>query len=201
MRLFEVGFQMQSVFEVGTGFANELLRFRGLLLGLQHFALFKQAHAQVDAAGKIARMPTAKIHGFANTAVHRRRGICGQPHWPCSHALAPNLAAKLGIASHYHGDEIRHRRSSNKKSGCGFWKAEDRLHPARDLTLDLDGNLIAAAEIGVQSRRQHFRKHANGSAAAVDPAHETRMNVARREGQDVLHELLMDFGERRRLKW
>jgi hypothetical protein len=35
----------------------------------------------------------------------------------------------------------------------------------------------------------------------VDPAHETRMNVARREGQDVLHELLMDFGERRRLKW
>ncbi len=65
----------------------------------------------------------------------------------------------------------------------------------RDLTLDLDGNLIAAAEIGVQSRGQHFRQHAYGSAAAVDPAHETGMNIARRERQDVVHELLMNFGE------
>ncbi len=51
--------------------------------------------------------------------------------------------------------------------------------------------MIAATQVGVQPRRQHLRQHTGGRAAAMHPAHEAWMHVARRIRQDVPHELLV----------
>ena len=67
--------------------------------------------------------------------------------------------------------------------------------PFDDLPLDLDRNVIAPAEIGVQPGRQHFREHADRRAAAMHPAHEAGMNVAGRIGRDEIGELAIDVGE------
>ncbi len=67
-------------------------------------------------------------------------------------------------------------------------------HPANDLSLHLDRRLVAAAEIGVQPAGQHLGEHADGRAAAVDPAHEPWVQVARAGRQHLLHEVLMDLG-------
>ena len=74
-------------------------------------------------------------------------------------------------------------------------KAEHLPHPFDDLTFDLDRNVIAPAEIGVQSGRQHLRQHADGGAAAMHPSHEAGMNVAGRIGNDEIGELAIDVVE------
>ena len=63
-----------------------------------------------------------------------------------------------------------------------------RRTQASDLALDLDGRLVAAAEIGVEAAGQHLGQHADHRAAALDPAHEAGMHVAAGIGQDVVHE-------------
>ena len=80
-------------------------------------------------------------------------------------------------------------------------KAEEFGHPARDLPLDLDGNMIAAAAVGVQPGGEHLRDHANRRAAAIDPAHEAGMHVALSVGQHLAHELGMNLGEIFTLPW
>ncbi len=55
--------------------------------------------------------------------------------------------------------------------------------------------MVAAAEIGVQPGRQHFREHADRGAAAMHPAHEAGMNVAGRIGRDEIAELAIDLAE------
>jgi len=52
--------------------------------------------------------------------------------------------------------------------------------------------VIAAPQIGIQPSRQHLRKHARCSAAALYPPHECRVHVARRVRQDQLREFAID---------
>ncbi|MGY3650721.1 hypothetical protein ACVWW2_006012 [Bradyrhizobium sp. LM4.3] len=74
-------------------------------------------------------------------------------------------------------------------------KGEQAAHPADDLAFDLDRHVVAATEIGVEACREHFRDHADRGAAAMHPAHETRMDIPRRVGRDVLGEFAIDVGE------
>ena len=55
-------------------------------------------------------------------------------------------------------------------------------HPQRDLPLDVQRDVIAAAAIGVETGRQHFGDHPDRRARALHPAHEQRMRIADREG-------------------
>ena len=77
-------------------------------------------------------------------------------------------------------------------------KAEELAHPDQDLALDLDGHVIASAEIGIEPRGQHLRQHAHRRAAAMDPAHEAGMGIAGGERHYVRHESPMGLGEARR---
>ena len=74
-------------------------------------------------------------------------------------------------------------------------KAEHLPHPQNDLALDLDRNVIAAAEIGIQPGRQHLGQHPDGGAAAVDPPHEAGMDVAGGIRRDVFGKLPIDIAE------
>ena len=55
--------------------------------------------------------------------------------------------------------------------------------------------MIAAAEIGIQSARQHLRQRADDIAAAVHPSHESGMNIAGRVGRDEIRILAIDIAE------
>jgi hypothetical protein len=68
-----------------------------------------------------------------------------------------------------------------------------------DLALDLDRHVIAAPEIGVEARGEHFRNHADRGTAAMYPAHETGMDVPGRIGRDMFGEVAIDVGEIARL--
>ena len=79
-------------------------------------------------------------------------------------------------------------------------QAEHLAHPFDDLTFDLDRNMIASAEIGIETGRKHFRQHAYRGATAMHPSHEAWMNVAGRIGNDEIREFPIDIVEIARLK-
>ena len=125
----------------------------------------------------------------------RHRGVGGEPFGLPRDARAAHLEAQLGIAGNQHADEVGHRGSGDKQAGGAFGKSENALHPADNLALHFDGNVIASAEIGVQAGRQHLRQHADGRAAAMHPAHEAGMHVAGGVGQDIAHEFPVHGGQ------
>src|SRR4029077_7805259 len=58
--------------------------------------------------------------------------------------------------------------------------------------------LVAAAQIGVQSRSQHFCQHSHSSSTTMHPAHEAGMLVPYGERQNVAHEGFMHGAQVRR---
>ncbi len=55
--------------------------------------------------------------------------------------------------------------------------------------------MIAAAEVGVDARRQHLREHPHRRAAALHPPHEARVAIAAGVGQHVAQELGVHGGQ------
>jgi len=80
--------------------------------------------------------------------------------------------------------EIRHGSSGDEQAGRLFGKTEQLPDPIQYLALHNDRHVVAAAEIGVEPRGEHLRQHSNNCSAAMHPAHECRMEVAGREGND-----------------
>ena len=78
-------------------------------------------------------------------------------------------------------------------------KPKSSRRPARDLALDFDRRVVAAAAIGIHARGQHLGERADGGAAALHPAHETGMRVAGGIRLDAFLEIAIDRVERRRL--
>jgi hypothetical protein len=90
-------------------------------------------------------------------------------------------------------EEIRHRRTRDEDSARRLREREHLPGPFDDLALDLDRNVIAAAEVRIESSGEHLRQHAHDVAAAVHPPHEPRMHVARGVRQHVLREFSVDI--------
>src|SRR5271169_1001029 len=128
-----------------------------------------------------------------------RRRVGGQQRAFAADAMLPHDLPERYRARHEDRHQVRHRRSRDKDPAGLARKAEHRARPFNDLTLDFNWNVIAAAEIGVQSGRQHFRKHADGGAAAMHPSHEARMDIPGRIGRDEFGKLLIDLAEIGRL--
>jgi hypothetical protein len=114
------------------------------------------------------------------------------------HTLVACLEAECNIAGNDDGDKVRHGRAGDEQSRCTFRKPENVSHPPGNLPFHFDRDLIAASGVDVQSRGQHFRQHPGRCAAAIHPAHEARMHIARSERQDGIHELSVDLSQRRR---
>ena len=107
--------------------------------------------------------------------------------------------SKRRRSRHPHRHQVRHRRSRHEDAARAFRKAEHGPRPFRDLTFNFNRHMIAAAEIGVQSGRQHLRQHADHRAAAVHPSHEAGMNIAGRIRRDELRIFAIDIAEIGRL--
>ena len=75
-------------------------------------------------------------------------------------------------------------------------KIQSLRQPERDLALDIDGDMVAAAAIGIEPRGEHFGDHADRRAAAMHPAHEQRMGIAVGIGQHRIREGVEQFAER-----
>ena len=106
-----------------------------------------------------------------------------------------DLFAQRVAAGDKNGEQIGHRRAGDEYAGGLARKSEEFREPKRDLPLNIDGDMIAAAAIGIQSRRQHFRHHADRRARALHPAHKERMNIASGIRQDRMREVVEQVGE------
>ena len=156
---------------------------------IKTMALIDSDHAQCIAA------EARDIHGLADAAMRRFRRVGGQQRsFRTDAVLAGGLSQRRGTR-HQHRQKICHRGAGDENPACTLREAEHRPRPFDDLALDLDRNVIPPAQIGVQSRREHLRQHADRAAAAMHPAHEARMHIAGRVRRDVIGEFAVDFGE------
>ncbi len=105
-----------------------------------------------------------------------------------SHAAKPLLAGfrpKRMNLRHDKRREIRHGRAGEEHARRAAGVAQRLGHPSRNLLLDSDADVIAAAAIHIERRRRHLRDHADRRTCAMHPAHEARMTIARRVRNNV----------------
>ena len=134
-----------------------------------------------------------EVHRLRDAAVSRGRSISGQRRALLADAAEANRWSERRGSRHQHRHQIGHRRAGDEKTACLLRQTEHRAHPFDDLAFDLDRDMIAAAEIGIQSGREHLRQHSDRGAAAMHPSHESGMNVSCRIGDDEIGELAIDF--------
>jgi hypothetical protein len=113
--------------------------------------------------------------------MHRRGGVGSQLLCVGRHAATANIRPQPIVPGHQHSEHVGHRRPGDKQSACCRRKVEEGAHPAANLVLNFERNLVAAANIGVQAGGQHLRHHAYRSSSALYPAQKTRVGIARRE--------------------
>ncbi len=128
------------------------------------------------------------LHGLRNADMRAGRGISAKP---LSHARLLRFGSQYGGARHQNGEQVCHRCAGDEYPAGAQRKPEHLARPSDDLALHFHRHVIAPAEIGVQSARQHFGQHTHRRAAAMHPAHETGMHIARRIRHDVIGELLI----------
>ena len=138
---------------------------------------------------------TAHLHRQTDAAMGRGRDIGGETLAPGRQPYASAFKAQRRRARNDQRDEIGDRGSGDEDAGCAIGKTEDLPRPLRDLALDLDGCVVAAATIWVERRREHLGEHSRGIAAALHPAHESGMNIAARIRQDALRKNAIGFGK------
>jgi hypothetical protein len=139
---------------------------------------------------KRVRPEPGHVHRAGNAAVGRRGRIGDEPA-PAG-AGTPDLRPGRGNARDHHADEIRDRRPGHEQPPGRRRKAEQLGEPPHHLTLHFDGCVIAPTEVRVQPAGEHLAEHAEGVPASVNPTHEPRVHVPRRERQDATHELGVD---------
>ena len=132
-----------------------------------------------------------QIHGLRNAAMRGRRRVGNEAFAARRHSLAAHIEAQCARARDQHAEQVRHRRAGDEQPARAVGEFEQLAQPARDLPLDFDRHMVAAAEIGIEAGSQHLRQHAGHVAAAVHPAHEAGMRIAGGEGKNVTHELVM----------
>ena len=126
--------------------------------------------------------------------MHFLRSVGSQPDIAVHHTVTGYwMFAQRHIARR---DQCNQRGGGG--AGCQYAagpgrKSEQLPHPGYYLALHFQRNLIAPAYVGVQPGSQHLGQHADRRAAAMHPAHKTRMPIAHCVGQDVLHKLIVQI--------
>jgi hypothetical protein len=109
---------------------------------------------------------------------------------------ADALPANIGDGVSSRGrepEEVRHRTAGGEQACRACRKLKPARHPVDDAFFDVNAAVIAAAAIGVECGRSHFREHAAGRSSAVNPAPEARMGVAGAKRQDQFAQIGADL--------
>ena len=133
------------------------------------------------------------IEGTGDTAMRFLRRVADQPVLFRLHTLMTDVVTRLCVACSRQSDEGCHRSPAHHQAAGGVGKVEQHPAPVDDLTLDIDGAVVAPAEVGVHGRRERVGNDCARCAGAMHPAEEPRMRVARRIGQDEPDEVVTDF--------
>ncbi len=159
-----------------------------------------EVEAAIFAGGKQAqgvRAEPGDLHGLGDAPVRRARGV-GREARGVAEAGGAHAGAEPRRARHHHGDEVGHRGAGDEQPARALGEAEELAAPGDHLALHVDGGVLAAADVGVHPGGEELGEHPRGRAAAVDPADEAGVDVARGEGEDGLAELVVEGVERRR---
>ncbi len=141
------------------------------------------------------RTEPGDVQRLGDTAVRALGSVGGEAGPGLAHPVDTAVRTQGGRARGQHRDQVGHRGSGDEQAAGGPGKAEQLRHPAGHLALDLDGGVVAPAEIGVEPGRQHLRQHPGEVSAAVHPAHEAGMAVAGGVRQHLLHEICVSGGD------
>lgn len=109
------------------------------------------------------------------------------------HAARPDATAERPGPGDQHAGQIGHGGASQEQAARILREAEQLDHTAQHLPLHLDRDMVAATQIGIEPRREHFRQHPDGRPPAMHPAHEAGMRIADRKRQDTVHEGLVNL--------
>ena len=137
--------------------------------------------------GHVHRADHARMHALGRIGGDRR----------ISHAADADLIPQGLVPGDQHRAEICRGGAGQEDAARVGREAEQLRHPSDDLALNLNGHVVAPAQIGVETAGQHLGQHADGCTAALHPAHEAGMAVAGAIGSDVGHELGVRLRQRR----
>ena len=133
----------------------------------------------------MARAKSRKLHGLPHAIMSLAGGIGDHLRIDCAQAVQSDVIVAIGLVTrHKQRQKIRHGRAGDENTAGLIWKVEGLRHPAGNLFLDSDGDMIAAAAIRIHPCRKHLGDHANRRAGALSPAHEHGMDIACGEGLD-----------------
>ena len=154
-----------------------------------------EVEAVIGIGGKGAERVAAEaghVEGARDAAMRGAGGVGGQR---CgAQALAAAIGAEAGLAGDEDGDEVGDRGAGDEQAGGFGGHADHGGGPADHLALELDAGMVAAAAIHVQAGGEELGQHADGGAAAMDPAHEAGVGVAGGVGHDGAAEVVVEGG-------
>ena len=120
---------------------------------------------------------SGNIHGLGDASMGGGRGVAREASIAAGDAALSNGRPADPRAGDQQPDQIGHRRPRDEEAAGRFRKSEQLARPPQYLPFDLKRDRVAPDAIGIESGRQHFGQHADGGAAALDPAHETGMRI------------------------
>ncbi len=129
-----------------------------------------------------------QVHRLRDAVVRARRRVGDEARLRRGQAVAAHVRAERPGARDQHGHQVGHRRAGDEQAAGRRREREQLAHPVQHLLLDLERDLVAPTEVGVQAGGQHLGQRAHRRAAALHPAHEAGVRVAGGVGQDVAHE-------------
>ena len=134
---------------------------------------------------QMARAESRHLHRLTHAIMRLARGVGDELALAGAEPVEPHVLVSIRlVARDEQRQEIRHARPGDENAARVGGEAEGLRHPPRDLALDVDGDVIAPAAIGVHPRGEHFGDHAGRRPRALHPAHEHRMGVAGGVGQN-----------------
>ncbi len=126
---------------------------------------------------QIVASQAQKLGGLLDAAVGLDRGVVDQLSGRGADPLGSEVEAGHGVPRHREPQDIGHRSSAGKQTAGFGRQSEQGLEPLDHLPLDVVGGVIAAADVRVHGRGEHFRQRPQRRAGPDDPAPEARMDV------------------------
>src|SRR5262249_31908555 len=133
---------------------------------------------------------TQQLEGLPDAAMPFDGHVGHGPTRQVLHALLTNTG-QLDMAGHRQPCQNRHRPPTDQQTHASTWREPNQpLEPLQDLSLDVDGGMVASGTAWVHGGGEGFGKHADDRRWRVHPTEEPGMAVTERESSHLRSKLI-----------